>query len=96
MKIVIKISTISNTIIPRKMTSRTPDHTTHTYDYAIRTKPRNLVGNHVIEIDQWKYSNTGISMGISTQWNQLISWVHLWQHLNQKWGYLSGLGRMEE
>jgi len=28
-KIVITINTISNTIIPRKMTSRTPDHTTH-------------------------------------------------------------------
>jgi len=52
-KIVIKINTISNTIIARKMTSRTPDHTTHMYDNAIRTKARNLVGNHVIEIYQW-------------------------------------------
>jgi len=51
-KIVIKITTISNTIIPKKVTSWTPDHTTRTYNYAIRTKPRNPVCNHVIEIDQ--------------------------------------------
>jgi len=66
--------------IPRKVTSRT-------HDYAIRTKARKPVCNHVTEIDQWKYSNMEINMGVSTQFRQLISWAYQSQHVNQKWSF---------
>jgi len=75
--------------IPRKVTSRT-------HDYANRTKPRNPVRNHVIEIDLWRYSKKRINMGVSTQLIHLISWAYQSQHLNQKWRYLSGIGWIKE
>ena len=60
------------TLISRKVTSRTPDYTRRTYDYAIRTKPRNLGLNHVIEIDQWESRTVATNIRASGHLNQLI------------------------
>jgi len=74
------------TLISRKVSS-------HIHDCAIGMCS---IRDHTLEMDQWKYSNTGINMGIPTQLNQLISWAYQCQHLNQKWRYLSGIGRIKE
>jgi len=61
-KIVIKITTISNTIIPKKMTSRTYMYTSH----------MGSIRDHTLEIDQWECSKTGTNIRVPTQSNQLI------------------------